>query len=87
VVEHLHRGRARPAGVQGGGQRAQFDEARPAGVDEQRLRRHGGQVIKGDDAAGGVDRPQVDRDDVAGGEEGAPVSGDLSVTSWPSSSR
>jgi hypothetical protein len=56
-------------GLECGDQRAGLDQARAAGVHEQRGRFHAREVGGGDDAASGLDEAHVQRDDIALDEE------------------
>jgi hypothetical protein len=61
----VDRGQPGPPGAERGDQRAGLDQPGPARVDEQRGRLHEGQVRRGHEAAGGVDEPEVQRQNVA----------------------
>jgi len=62
LLEDVDGGHAGTTGLERGDQRAVIDQARAAGVDQQRGRLHASEVVGGDDAAGGVDEAHVERD-------------------------
>ena len=69
LLEHVECRHARPTSPQRGDERARFDQARTAGVDEQRARFHPVQIRLRDDAARSRHEPHVQRQHVAVGEE------------------
>ena len=69
VLVHVDGGHARPPGTKRGLERAGGDEPGAAGVDDERRGLHACEIGGRDDAAGGVDQPQVQRHHVRLGEE------------------